>query len=779
MARNCWLSGEVVKFSASIAIKELSLLLTIALQSPARVAAQSGPESYEPIPQIIVTARRRNEDAQDVPIPISALTGASLEASGRFRIEDLNQVLPSTNIQYNGPRQTSFALRGLGNSPANDALESSVAVYIDDVYLGRASMANFDLIDLDQVTLLRGSQGALFGKNTTAGVLSIASQAPSFTPGGSAEASYGDYEYNQVRGVWSQPLKDDELAARISLVRTSREGFVLDTTTGRKLDGVERVGGRGQLLWKSGEVFTLRLIGDYAEEHSEAGAFVLYSAGPNGGAKYYQAVAAAGATVVYSPDYDLVTIDGRQHFDVRQGGGSAKADWQLGDYKLTSITAYRSWWFSPYSDADYTNRDAISAAGQRVNDNQWTQELRLASPSGRALDYVIGLFYFDQHQANGLYTQYGTDSLAITALKLGTASYADGYVQTAQYLNTHSASAFGHVTWRASDAWEFAAGLRDTSEQKDVSLVRTSSGLPGFVANPNFDSYVSGDLTRRDNTLSASLSASRRFSPDILAYASIARGAKSGGINPAAPAPGLTVNSLYFEPEFSNDAELGVKSILWSSNLLLNINLFWMQIQDYQATLLLLPTATSALTQIISNVGNVRTRGVEADLTSSIGALTFNLAASLNDVIYLSYHDAPCSAEELAPLLAPGQKVCDLTGRPLLGAPRWIINPGMTYAHPGFGDSRWTAQLNFAWRSSFFGSADDSQYAQVPSYGLLNLRWSIQPNPAKPWTISLWSNNICDKRYVLGGLSVSGPLYYYVATPGLPRTVGATLHIDF
>jgi iron complex outermembrane receptor protein len=320
--------------------------------------------------------------------------------------------------------------------------------------------------------------------------------------------------------------------------------------------------------------------------------------------------------------------------------------------------------------------------------------------------------------------------------------------------------------------------LRYTSEQKDVSLTRTPTGQPGFVSNPNFDSYASGELTRDDGNLSGVLSASHAFEDHLLGYASIARGAKSGGINPTAPVPGLTVKSLYFNPEYTDDAELGVKSTTLDGRLRIDANLFWMHIRDYQATLLLQPTAGNTFQQILSNVGNVRTRGVEAEVSGAFGQLNLRLAASFNDAVYLSYHDAPCPAEELAPSLRPGQKVCDLTGQPLPGAPRWIVNPSVAYGHTAFDHLSWSAQADFAWRSRFFGSADDSQFAAVPSYGLLNLRASLGSRGSTSWTVSLWSNNLCNKRYVLGGLSVAGPLYNYMATPGMPRTVGATFRID-
>jgi iron complex outermembrane recepter protein len=751
--------------------------------APDPSAVADAADSPRSISEVTVSARRRTENAQDVPIPIAALSGDALEQAGQFRLESLNQSLPSTNIEYSNPRQTSIAVRGLGNNPANDALESSVGVYIDNVYLGRSSMANLDLTDIDQIALLRGPQGTLFGKNTTAGVLNITTREPSFQPQGNVEASYGNYDSYQVRGTWSQPLVDDELAGRLSFSHTTQGGFVHDIATGHDLNGSDRSSGRGQLLWKPNADFSLRLIGDYSEEHSDTGAAVLYNPGPNNGAKYYAAVAAAGATVVYDPNYETTTINGRQHMDVRQGGGSAEANWQLGGgYSITSITAYRWWWFNPGNDADGTNLSAFTNAGQKVDDNQWTQELRLASPADRTLSYVVGLYYFNQHQDNLLTTQYGPDAVAIQDLALGARSFANGYSQTVQYLKTGSEAAFGQLTWKPWQSWEFALGLRDTQESKNVSLYRSSTGEAAFVNNPSFAAYSSGLLSRNDNTISALLSVSYQFTPNVLGYWSLSRGAKAGGINPTAPVPGLTLNSLYVAPEVATDTELGVKSTLLDRRLLLNANLFWTEVKDYQATLLLQPPAGGSFLQVLSNIGKVRTRGVETDVSAvPLDGLTLKLSASYDDAVYLSYHDAPCPAEALAPEnLAPASKVCDLTGQQLVGAPSWIANPSASFVHPLLGGLTGTAYASFSWRSSFFGSADNSEYARVPSYGLLDLRYTVAGKlGSSAWQLSLWSNNALDKRYVIGGLTAASSLYSYSEIPGLPRTFGATVHFDF
>ena len=746
----------------------------------AETDASSDGDSYGRLQEVVVSARRREENAQDVPVPIAAASGAALDQAGLYRLEDLNTQLPSTNVEFANPRQNSIAVRGLGNNPANDALESSVGVYLDNVYLGRASMANIDLIDIDQVALLRGPQGTLFGKNTTAGVLNITTLAPSYNPGAEAEASYGNLDYYQLRAAATGPLIDDTLAGRLTVSRTYRDGAVDDIYDGRNLNGTSRYAARGQLLWDPSHDFSLRLIGEHEEEHSDTGAGVLYNPGPDNGLKFYNAVRAAGATVVYDPDYLETTINGVQHMVVEQSGTSAEANWQLGGYKLTSITAWRSWAFLPTNDADSTSADALTNAGQEVHDQQFSQELRLASPADEPLSYVAGLYYFYQQQHNILYTHYGPDAKAIVALGDGPASFANGYYQTPQYLRTESGAAFGQLTWKPLQPWEFAAGLRDTQEGKAMWVTRSNNAIsPAFAKT--FSTYDSGTLTLNDNDVSALLSASYKFTPDVLAYASLSRGAKAGGINPAVPNGVLGTKSLYVNPEFANDAELGLKSSWFERRLTANANLFWTQVKDYQATLLEPVGNTNTFVQVLTNIGKVRTRGVESEFAAvPVDDLNLRLTASYNNATYLSYDNAPCPAEVLAPTNASqGAIICNLTGKPLVGAPRWILNPGVSWSHHSFAGLTGTAEADYSWRSEQFGSADDSQYALIHSYGVLNVRYGLSGalGGDRTWTVSLWSNNVLDKHYVTGGLTVSSSLYDYYLYPGLPRTYGLTLRV--
>jgi iron complex outermembrane receptor protein len=729
-------------------------------------------DGHAGLDEVVVSARRRAENAQDVPIPITALSGEALDQSGVYRIEDLNSRLPSLNAQFANPRQTSIAVRGLGNNPANDGLESSVGVYLDDVYLGRPGMANQDLIDLEQVSLLRGPQGTLFGKNTTAGVLNLSTSAPSFAPGGAIETSAGNYGYYQVRGTATGPIDDGTLAGRITYSKTYRDGFVDDVTDGRRLNGVDREGVRGQLLFKPSEALSVRVIADYEEENSPCCISVLYNVGPNNGAMLKAHLAAADATEIYDPNFLSTSINDPQYMRMRQGGGSVQVNWRLdGGYNLTSITAYRSWQFLPTNDADGTSVSAIPNAGQEVDDEQWSQEIRLASPTGGPVDWVAGLYYFYQYQSNLAFTQYGPDAHALYGLP---AFYNEAYSQVRAYPETDSYAAFGQGTWHITEQWSLTAGLRDTQEDKTSHIERNAPvGSPGIELV--LPAYSSGDLKISNNNVSALASLGFQFDPNLLGYASFARGAKAGGINESVPAGHLGVSSLYVAPETANDYELGLKSTWLDQKLLFNGNLFWTDVKNYQATQLE-QSSPGVFVTTLTNIGGVRTRGVETEFTTKpLDWLSFDLNASYNDAVYTSYANAPCSIESTL----AGLVTCNLTGQQVVGAPRWVVNPDLNVSHDLSGGVAGYVLTGYSWRSSFFGTADNSEYGVVKSYGLLNVRAGLRGDLGSraKWDVSAWANNALDKRYLVGGLT--GPTFgAYSLFPGNPRFWGVTARVE-
>ncbi|HGM4271325.1 TPA: TonB-dependent receptor [Pseudomonas aeruginosa] len=770
----------------------LALLLALGGALPASAAdapapAEEAPPLASSVPdkadtalgKVTVTARRREEDSQKVPTPITVLGGETLEAQRISRVQDLQQVLPSVNVAYIHARQSSVAVRGIGNNPASDGLEGSAGIYLDNVYLGRPGMAVFDLLDIEQLELLRGPQGTLFGKNTTAGVLNISTRAPTFTAERTVEVSGGQDGYFQGRGTVSGPL-GETLAGRLSAYRTRDDGDIKNIHDDNYLNGGERQGARGQLLFEPNEDFSLRWIADYNEEDSSNGSMVVYG----GAERFWQRAALVGASPLRDPQRRKVNINGRQHVSVHQGGSSLEANWNLaGGYRLTSISAYRYWHFTPAND-EQLNVSAINDTGVEVHDRQFSQEIRLASPTGGAFDYVVGAYAFRQNLGNKTFTSYGPlADLYLLGANLGALN--DTYSKANGKIETDSFALFAQGTWHLTERLDFTAGLRGTYEEKNAKVERFAplggaavGGVGAAVRNGQLGAYDSGDLSQYNFAPSALLSLSYQFSDDLLGYASLSHGEKSGGVNLAVgSAPSAGADSLLVGPERANDAELGLKSTLFDRRLLLNANLFWTGIHGYQATTLYQAPGSTQLVQVLANAGSVRSRGLEFEATAlPLRGLTLNFNGSYNDVTYLSFKDAPCPAEVSTRPGAPSS--CDLTGQRVVGASKWIANLNGEYQWRLDDRFQPYVSASYAYRSAAEGTLDNSDLSKIDGYALVNLAAGLRSDLGDgQLDTSVWLKNAFDKDYYLSAFaSINGS---YTASVGQPRTLGVSLRYDF
>ncbi|MBG4758296.1 TonB-dependent receptor [Pseudomonas aeruginosa] len=770
----------------------LALLLALGGALPASAADAPAPAEEAPplagsapakadtaLGKVTVTARRREEDSQKVPTPITVLGGETLEAQRISRVQDLQQVLPSVNVAYIHARQSSVAVRGIGNNPASDGLEGSAGIYLDNVYLGRPGMAVFDLLDIEQLELLRGPQGTLFGKNTTAGVLNISTRAPTFTTERSVEVSGGQDGYFQGRGTVSGPL-GETLAGRLSAYRTRDDGYIKNIHDDNYLNGGERQGARGQLLFEPNEDFSLRWIADYNEEDSSNGSMVVYGAAE----RFWQRAALVGASPLRDPQRKKVNINGRQHVSVHQGGSSLEANWNLaGGYRLTSISAYRYWHFTPAND-EQLNVSAINDTGVEVHDRQFSQEIRLASPTGGAFDYVVGAYAFRQNLGNKTFTSYGPlADLYLLGANLGALN--DTYSKANGKIETDSFALFAQGTWHLSERLDFTAGLRGTYEEKNAKVERFAplggaavGGVGAAVRNGQLGAYDSGDLSQYNFAPSALLSLSYQFSDDLLGYASLPPGEKSGGGNLAVgSAPSAGADSLLVGPERANDAELGLKSTLFDRRLLLNANLFWTGIHGYQATTLYQAPGSTQLVQVLANAGSVRSRGLEFEATAlPLRGLTLNFNGSYNDVTYLSFKDAPCPAEVSTRPGAPSS--CDLSGQRVVGASKWIANLNGEYQWRLDDRFQPYVSASYAYRSAAEGTLDNSDLSKIDGYALVNLAAGLRSDLGDgQLDTSVWLKNAFDKDYYLSAFaSINGS---YTASVGQPRTLGVSLRYDF
>lgn len=766
-----------------LAVVDYALTLLLALGAGSAWAADSSTEQHVDkdvaLQKVTVTARRREEDVQDVPTPITTLSGATLETQRVYKVQDLQQVLPSVNVAFIHARQSSVAVRGIGNNPASDGLEGSAGVYLDNVYLGRPGMAVFDLLDIEQLELLRGPQGTLFGKNTTAGVLNISTRAPTFSPERTVEVSGGQDGYFQAKGTVNGALSET-LAARLSAYRTRDDGFIKNIHNGDDLNGGERQGVRGQFFFEPNEDFSLRWINDYNEEDSSTGTMVVYGAP----ARYWQRAALVGASPVRDPDDRKVNIDGRQNVSVHQGGSSVEANWNLaGGYTLTSISAYRYWHFTPAND-ESLNVPALLNTGVEVHDRQFSQEIRLASPTGGAFDYVLGAYVFNQNLGNKTFTDYGSQAdLFLLGANLGAinnvSTKANGKIETDSY------ALFAQGTWHLTDRLDFTAGLRGTYEEKDANIKRFApvggaavTGQAAAIRAGQLGAYDSGDLSLHNAAPSFLLSLAYKFDEDLLGYASLAHGEKSGGVNLAVgSAPVAGADSLLVGPERANDAELGFKSTLLDRRLLLNANLFWTGIHGYQATTLYQAPGSTNVVQVLANAGSVRSRGLEFEATAlPVRGLTLNVNGSYNDVTYLSFKDAPCPGEVST---APGAPAtCDLTGERVVGASKWIANLS--------GEYKWQLEnriepyltASYSYRSEAEGTLDNSDLSKIDGYGLVNLSAGVRRDLGDGQVdASIWVRNATDTDYYLSAFAYLNGAY--TASVGAPRTAGVSLRYDF
>lgn len=771
----------------------LACLPSAHAESPPQPTQEDTTDTAE-LEQVVVTARRREEMAQDVPTPITTVSGSQLELRRIEKVQGLQQVFPNVNAAFIHARQSSLAVRGIGNNPANEGLEGSVGIYLDNVFLGRPGMAVFDLLDIEQIDLLRGPQGTLFGKNTTAGVLNIRTLAPEFDTYGSVSMSLGEHGHAQVKAMVNTALTDT-VAGRLLAYKSHLGGFVTNDFDGSDRSGYDRQGLRAQLLFKPDNRFNLRLIADYHEETNDS-AYMVYAFGPTNasGSTVFTRYANVNTGLVIDPDAYRVSLNAPQVFRTRQAGVSAEANWVLGNgATLTSVTALRNWQFHPHNDLDFTQTDGFRDGGFNVADWQASQEVRLASPKGERFDYVLGAYAFRQSIQNENFNIFGP--YAVEALGLSTA-LRDVFnnLETVTYgqVKTTSLAVFGQTTLHIDPVTDLTAGLRFTRENKTgrVDRPRWTDTLsdPALVAalTPTrnalvlFGPWSSGPMSRQDDSLATQLTLSRQLSPDALAYTGFSSGSKSGGfnINGAGSGPIAGAQSLYVDPENATNVALGFKSLWLDKRLMLNANVYLTRITGYQTNSYVLD-ANGLPRAAIINAGSVQAKGVEFDLAfRAIPSLSLGLNGAYNDARYTSFTKAPPALENNFGKGNGG--VADLSGQPLNGAPRLTLNANVRQRLRLANTQDAYVAAAYAWRSSSFGDVSNSVYSRIPAYGLLNLSAGVRFGAgAVRWELSAWAQNALDKRYYLAVNNNPTLAGTYYASAGQPRTLGVTLKADF
>ncbi|MEX1034082.1 MAG: TonB-dependent receptor, partial [Cellvibrionaceae bacterium] len=577
----------------------ISGAIASSLCAPAVTAQQ---QDQRVIEEIVVTATQRERSVQDIPISVNLLSSEELEMAGVTDVEGLNQVAPtfymtSTTSETIG---TTARIRGVGTQGNNPGLESAVGIFIDGVYRNRTAVGFTDLGRIERIEVLRGPQGTLFGRNTSAGLVHVITQRPAFNESlGYIDLSAGNYNFFRVNGGYSTGTED--IAAGIDFTYTERDGFFEDDVlTGDEFNTRDRYGVRGQILFEPTDELNVRLIADYAERDEQCCAAVYTEKG----ARTSFAIEALDPTVQLTSDpsdpfeRETYTTPGRDYqTDVEEYGVSGQVDWSLGDIQLTSITAYRDWEAMNAGDLDYSGGDILYRDTQDfVQQFQtFTQEFRLNGQfnDGR-IDWLVGVFYGDEELNLTAATKVGNDyqefsenlfglfaGLAPAPISLGFGPAGGDGANDNFTTETDSLAFFTHNTWTPMDALELTLGLRWTSEEKDLdaSIATVGSSCPivlaagGFAGDgspmttivapaldPAFyalyclggvlNSTLDGNYTanRDEEDVSGTVAASYYITDQLMAFVSYANGYKSGGFN--LDRSGLDPNTVLGDPGF-------------------------------------------------------------------------------------------------------------------------------------------------------------------------------------------------------------------------------------
>jgi iron complex outermembrane receptor protein len=757
--------------------------------------------------EVVVTARRRSETAQDVPIPISIIGGQALEQTGAFNVNRVKELIPSVQLYSSNPRNTGINIRGIG-SPfglTNDGLDPGVGFYVDGVYFARPAAATLDFIDVEQIEVLRGPQGTLFGKNTTAGAFNITTRKASFTPAATFEVSYGNYGYIQAKASVTGPLSK-KLAARVSFSGTQRDGVVENINTGKFTNDINNIGGRAQLLYAPTKTTTITLSGDLSQQRPDGYAQVVAGVVETKRAAYRQFSAIIADLNYALPsanafdrkiDHDTPWRSGND-----LGGVSLNADTKIGPGTLTSTTAYRFWNWDPSNDRDFTGLQALAKSQNPAEHKNWSQEFRYAGDFSERLSGVVGLFYIDQevkiHGTEESGTAQWRFSKSSNSPLWETPGLFEGYgIRTEASIQSVSAAAFANVDWKITEALHILPGIRFNYDKKDVSYDRRTYGgldtatyagsdadkatLQGFKNGVYSNQYYVADAD--ENNFTYQITVAYQANKRINTFATYSTSFKPVGVNVAglptvngAPATDLAV----IKPEDVKHLELGIKTTP-ADNFTLNLVVHNTDIDEYQTNVQSPELGVNR--GYIANAEKVNVRGAEVDaIIKANNHFSFYASVAYAEGKYVKFTNAPLPLEETGLTNEEGKQLAfkDISDGDLPGISKWATSVGGEFTTPVKflrQSGTFFLGLDTYYRSEFSSSPSPSAYLNIDGYVLLNARAGFRITEGTSFFV--WGRNLANKDYHEQLLVAGGNAGHYAGVLGDPRTYGVTLRHSF
>jgi iron complex outermembrane receptor protein len=751
--------GCVLMSSAVAAPLALAQESTTATNEQATTSEQAPESAARTLDTVTVTARRRSESIQDVPVAVSAFSEEALKDLQASNIEGLQGAVPNMNIvQGRGSSNSvNVFIRGIGQPDALQTFDPGVGMYVDDVYYSRINGALFSLFDVQQVEVLRGPQGTLYGKNSTGGAIKITTKNPFDDEGGSVEGTVGDYGRAEGRFYLSSRFSDT-VAGSIAGGWISNDGYVRDPATGQHYNDEDTRAVRAKIAFRPGDAFNATLALDYTHQdnaltlgHPTAPLFatdlvlgqVLLLPAPTGDYDYE-------ARTSFSPDKGQ---------ELTHKGVSLNMGWNLSQaWLLKSITSYRKLDTASYIDIDASQFE-LGDVFVAVDQSQFSQELQLQYDNGGNVKSVFGL-YFQDEKVPSHQEAYADDFIRFLGAPVTFLRTID------DDLHTRSYAAFGHVSWEFSPSWTLATGLRYTHETKDYDRsTSTFWGAPLGALDATFAFADSASWS----ALTPSLSLQKAFSDNLMGYVSANRGFKSGGFNGRANSAS-EVSS--FNPEFVWTYEAGLKMQSADRRLRGNLAVFHSDYKDFQARVSEVtnpgaPIPTFAFP--VLNAAELSITGIEFEGVALLGEAT-QLSTQLGwmDAKYDTFEDPRVAANPaLAGLHEHVPFSPDFTGRVALQHSFTLGDKGVLAIG---GDA--------SYRSETWLSVDNRDGLKQGAYTLFGL-YGVWDSPQYAWQVRAGVRNLTDETYKTEGQEFSSVGNIQTAYFGLPRNYYVSLRYNF
>jgi len=752
------------------------------------------------IEEVVVTAAKRAQTLQDIPIAVSVTSAETVEKAQIQDILDLQSVVPSLRVsQLQLTRNSSFSIRGFGNGANNIGIEPSVGVFIDGVYRSRAASSISDLPRLERVEVLSGPQSTLFGKNASAGVVSVVTPKPSGESGGFVSGSFGNRSAVVLKGLYEGAISDD-LVFDVSGSYNKKDGFFENRFNGEDLNERDRFGLRGQLVWTPGDNSSIRLMADYDELDEACCGVVNIFSGPA-----TAAINALGGQLV--PNDEEATFgfyDDQAVNEITNFGVSAQGDFEFDNFTFTSITSFRNSESVDDQDIDFSSADLTNGNFNDIDIDTFTQEFRFASNGDGAVDWLVGGFYFDESVEQDTSVLFGPVFRPFVDIGLAQAGFplslgqVEGLVGLPQgsffqnnsgsfdtsTLDNEAISIFGQVDWHINDALTATLGLNYTDDEKDFSIRSTTTEVRGNIELPGLLGLIPTNLANTidipnavepgrtsDDDTTYTVRLAWDVNDSVNVYGSYATGFKASSIDllrDSSPTPadfaalqalGLadpnsTPGTRFADPEEATVYEIGVKARFDRGTL--NVALFDQTLDNFQSAIFL---GTSF---VLANAEQQSVQGAEIDFRyQPTDAFTFGINATLLDPIYDSFTQSAAG---------------DLTGEQPAGIPEVALSLSGQY---DFNLNGWESYVRADYQYEDEIQVVDNIPESIASREVKLLNVSAGFSTDNGYSFTFWGRNLTDESYLISafpavaqGISVSG-------YRNEPRTYGVSLRKDF